>query len=163
MHEVQERPVGMRPPVDDAWLAAALAAKKTTPAWTPLTSFALPPASRLPNIYASPVLAVTLPPEMKAFLADLDAQRKRAYDDINACYARETRDARSQTVRAAWDRRAAAHARVEERYAFDVEALGNRCALAAAQGFEDTCRDAADEWRELYPRDEHTKRGLHDE
>jgi len=150
MHEVQERPATAATPVDDAWLAATLAAKRTTPAWTPLTPFAPPPALRLPNMYAPPSLTVTTPPEAKAFLADLKATRDRAYADIDAQY---TRDTRAQNVRGAWDRKVEANGRVRQRYAFDVEAVDNRAALAAAQAVEDSYRAFIDELRELYPND----------
>jgi len=153
MHEVQDRPATAATPVDDAWLAAALAAKRTTPAWTALTPFAPPLALRLPNVSGPPSLTVTTPAEAKAFLADLTATRDRAYDDINAHYVRETRDPRSQTVWGAWERKVTANARVRQRYAFDVEAIENRAALAAAQAIEDTYRAVIDELRALYPSD----------
>jgi len=150
MHEVQERLATAATPVDDAWLATALAAKRTTPAWTPLTPFAPPPALRLPNVSGPPSLTVTTPAEAKAFLADLTATRDGAYDEIAAQY---TRDTRAQTVRDAWDRKVEANGRVRQRYAFDVEAIENRAALAAAQAVEDAYRAIIDELLRLYPSD----------
>jgi len=144
MHEVQERPATAATPVDDAWLAATLAAKRTTPAWTPLTPFA-PPAPRPPNMYAPPSLTVTPPTEATQFLADLTALRDRAGDEITAQYTR------SRNEPGAFERKQAAYARVAQRYRIDVQAIENRSALNGAQAAEDAYRAFTDKVEALYP------------
>jgi len=144
MHEVQERPATAATPVDDVWLAATLAAKRTTTAWTPLTPFA-PPAPRLPNMYAPPSLTVTMPPEAKQFLADLTALRDRVGDEITAQYTR------SRNEPGAFERKQAAYARVAQRYRIDVQAIENRSALNGGQAAEDAYRAFTDEVKALYP------------
>jgi len=147
MHEVQARPATGVVAVDDAWLADALAAKRTTPAWSPSMPFGglTPPALRLPNMYALPSLTVTTPTEATQFLADLTALRDRDDDEINAQYTR------SRNEPGAFERKQAAYARVAQRYRIDVQAIENRSALNGAQAAEDAYRAFTDEVEALYP------------
>ncbi len=117
-------------PQELLWYAVAGAA--TTPPYTPPSG---------------PSLTVTLPPEAKAFLADLKAKRDHAYEENAAQYRR------SQNERGAWERKVEANGRVTQRYSVDVDAIENRTALAAAQAVEDTYRAIIDELRGLYPSD----------
>lgn len=151
MTEMHERPADAWSPSDDAWLADALVAKRTTPVWSPwmtlteLTAFTARMAPRFSTPSALPSLTVTMPPEAKQFVADLKALRDRAGDEINAQYTR------SQNEPGAFERKQAAHARVAQRYSVDVQATENRSALNGAQAAEDAYRAFTAEVDVLYP------------
>ncbi len=147
MTESKERSMDGWSPSDDAWLADALAAKRTTPAWSPSMPFGGLTAPQFSTPSTRPSLTVTAPPEAKQFLADLKTLRDRAGAEINAQYRR------SQQEPGAFERKRAAHERVAQRDSVDVLAIENRCALNGAHAVVDAYRAFTDEVEALYPNE----------